>query len=812
MTDRFFYLLAAAAIYAFSGSPLVSSASAGTWTFCANENNECSFTGTRQVQYGANGKYVYKTFNGGTECDNAVFGNPNSGATNICSYSAVLPAPSPSPSPSPWVFCADEGSSCSFTGTRQVRYGANGKYIYKSFNKETECDNGVFGNPNSGATNSCYYSPVVVTPSPTPSPTPTVKPSPSPSPSSAPPVSGNGTTWYIRTDGGTSLQCTGKTNAAYTGGTSVQWQNSIAYTVGQEIVDTNNHLEKVTTAGTSSPKYPPSWNSATGGTTSDTGVVWTNEGPLPSAQNCAYNHPFFLTTTNTTGNALSWVPTSGDVVQFEDYGPYYIGNALPKSLGTYWLACIGNDSACVLPAVPSGVSIFGKNRGSCHTAGHTGLVNPTVLSGINDDFEVLNLQGSNNTDLECLEITQPDTCTGAGGGAGHCTAGVNNFASHGIRFEYQTAQGPSNATLRDIAVVGMAGQGFLGSHINTLSTDVFTASDIYVIGNGSAGWDSDGGGCTTNCESVGTMNLSYVDVEWNGCVAVKPYNIGLPTSSNAFNYCYDDSTGGYGDGFAFIAAGNVTLNVSHSFFKYNTQDGFDSLHLSDDVTVSPSVNLTDSWSEGNEGQTFKLGAGTEATATNNVSISNCRVLATASNFPNNPAGWNAGVSDTCRASGDEWAFQMNNGTTITLENNTSVGYGTTMYDVGCASLAPDCMSNGAKFIFRNNINLGFPDPGNAGRLASGFFFGAADVFANAGSSIEHNLWSNMDSGCPDSAVPQETNSICADPLLTSESNINAIIPTLTSSSPAVKAGVVIPGLTLDYAGSPYTNPPNVGAY
>jgi hypothetical protein len=526
----------------------------------------------------------------------------------------------------------------------------------------------------------------------------------------------------------------------------------------------------------------------------------------------------------------------GDAMVFADSTsnttPYYMGEQ-NGGVGTDWHTQLGGicdspnsgsaaGSSCILPEPPSGTAghptlIIGQNAGSCHTVGHTGLVNPTVLSGIGGAFAVLDVEATNYVSIYCIEMTQPDTCTRTAN-IGQCTDSSNFVGYGGLVLEYLTAQGPSNLTLQDIAIVGTGGSGILGSHVNTLSTDVFTASDIYVIGNGGAGWNGDGGGCGNDCESVGTMNISYADIEWNGCVAVKPYNIGVPTSQNKFNYCYDDSTGGYGDGFVQIAAGNLTLNVDHSTFKYNTQDGFDSLHLSDDVTASPAIHITDSWSEGNEGQTFKLGAGSASTAINNVSISNCRVLATASNFPNNPSGWNAGVSDVCRASGDEWAFQLDNATTITLENNTSVGYGTTMYDVGCASLAPNCMSNGAKFIFRNNISKGFPDPGNAGRLASGFYFGNGNVFANAGSVIDHNLWSTMDTGCPDSSVVSltgvsyETNPICADPLLTSESNINDIVPTLTLSSPAIGAGVAIPGVTLDFAGNPYTNPPNVGAY
>lgn len=575
----------------------------------------------------------------------------------------------------------------------------------------------------------------------------------------APPASAQGTTWYIRLDGGTNTQCTGTTNAPYPG----------------------------------------------------TGVN----------QPCAYNHPYQMLTYSGTWAAMR----GGDTIQFEDQGPYFMGEE-NQGVGTDWSSQLGGicptpngyGGNCVLPIIPSGTSasptrIVGANAGSCHTATHTGLVNPTVLEGSGwGAFAVLNVQGTDYVNISCIEVTQPDTCTRMGNGAGKCSS-TNNYVSFaGIIFSYQTAQGPSNLTLQDVAIVGISANGILGSHINSQSSDVLTASDVYIIGNGTAGWNGDGGGCGTSCESVGTMNLSYMNVDWNGCNAVKPYNINVPSSENAYNYCYDDNNGGYGDGFVQIAAANVTLNVAHSHFRWNTQDGFDSLHLSDDVTHSPSVNISDSWSEGNEGQTFKLGAGATSSAINNVSIGNCRTLGNSSQFPLNPSGWNSGLSDFCRAAGDQWAFQLDNNSAITLENNTSVGYGTTMYDFECAYDAPNCVSNGATLVFANNISKGYPDPGNSNQLAAGIYFGAGNPLANPGSLMTNNLWDTMANGCPTaSAGSYEKNYICKDPLLLGESSLDSINPGLTAGSPAIGAGVALSGLTTDFNGNSRPNPPSLGA-
>ena len=60
-------------------------ATAGGGTICASENGFCSFAGTQNVRYGANGAYVYKLITGGTTCSNAVFGDPIYGVAKQCS-------------------------------------------------------------------------------------------------------------------------------------------------------------------------------------------------------------------------------------------------------------------------------------------------------------------------------------------------------------------------------------------------------------------------------------------------------------------------------------------------------------------------------------------------------------------------------------------------------------------------------------------------------------------------------------------------------------------------------------------------------
>jgi hypothetical protein len=120
------------------------------WAQCAGENGTCSYSGVLTVAYGANGSYNYATLGGGTACDNTVFGDPATGAVKAC---YVVGAP---PSFTTWTACSAENGTCSFGGTHEVAYGANGQYFYGSFTNGTACGNSVFGDPAFGTAKTCY--------------------------------------------------------------------------------------------------------------------------------------------------------------------------------------------------------------------------------------------------------------------------------------------------------------------------------------------------------------------------------------------------------------------------------------------------------------------------------------------------------------------------------------------------------------------------------------------------------------------------------------------------------------------------------
>ncbi len=125
-----------------------------TWTRCASEGQHCTFTGQRDVRYGTATTYVTRTLTDGTNCSNAVFGDPVVGTVKSCWF-GVNSVPFDS---SAWTVCAAEHGVCSFTASRRVRYGTPSQSVTLTFTAQTPCTNGVFGDPAPGIVKTCWYS------------------------------------------------------------------------------------------------------------------------------------------------------------------------------------------------------------------------------------------------------------------------------------------------------------------------------------------------------------------------------------------------------------------------------------------------------------------------------------------------------------------------------------------------------------------------------------------------------------------------------------------------------------------------------
>ncbi|WP_204008056.1 hypothetical protein, partial [Virgisporangium aurantiacum] len=56
--------------------------------------------------------------------------------------------------------CAAENGTCTFSGSQTVAFGANGRYVFRSFTASAPCTAAAFGgDPLFGVQKSCYLTP-----------------------------------------------------------------------------------------------------------------------------------------------------------------------------------------------------------------------------------------------------------------------------------------------------------------------------------------------------------------------------------------------------------------------------------------------------------------------------------------------------------------------------------------------------------------------------------------------------------------------------------------------------------------------------
>jgi hypothetical protein len=170
-----------------------------------------------------------------------------------------------------------------------------------------------------------------------------------------PNASGGATEWMYA-----SVQNKGISSGCATGGCifnfkNTPWQPLTAYTAGQEVLDSNLHIQVVGTSGTSGA-VTPFWNIATSGSTTDGTVHWLDQGALSAVSLAAWvkshhytkgteildsnNNVEFVSTAGTSGtpNAPAWSTTAGGTthdgtVTWTNLGA--VGTAaMPESGGT----------------------------------------------------------------------------------------------------------------------------------------------------------------------------------------------------------------------------------------------------------------------------------------------------------------------------------------------------------------------------------------------------------------------------------------------------------------------------------------------
>lgn len=500
-----------------------------------------------------------------------------------------------------------------------------------------------------------------------------------------------------------------------------------------------------------------------------------------SKQPCAFKNPYYLFTTGEYNNK-SWVVEGGDTIIVRG-GPYRMGYKGPDNKD-FWGSCPGDPYGCIMPPIPSGTPghptrLLGENYQSCNKK--TQLFGGYALGAI------INLGNSKNVDVECLELTDHSQCTRAGAGypaseACHNDSPLSDYAAVGIA----TNAGTANVVLKNLDIHGLTSRGIIGA----IGGEI-TADHVRIAFNAGAGWDFDDGAGTKSTPDA-VVHASYLTVEWNGCNEEYPITHAVPAFS-----CFDQDHGGYGDG---IGTPDTPLNFTcdHCTFRYNTQDGFDLLHVSGSI-----IAITNSSSYGNMGQQWKMGAMHRVLFENNWTVNNCRRMSAA--MPGAPDRYHQYLSLFCRADGDGINFAVTDGGTYIVQNNSFAGYGATSYDIACSG---GCKT--ARLIFRNNLNIGYKDPAT-GKLPGVFYM--QDVPGNI-FTRDHNIYYNMRS-CPSGSAEHCVNPKIANmPAWDGEGSLDKIDFHLTSGSPARGAGGSVPELTKDFDGvvRPNTSTPDIGAF
>lgn len=715
-------------------------------------------------------------------------------------------------------------------------------------------------------------------------------------------------TWYVNASGGSRFStnmtfgmCDGQSSAAYPGTTNLIWLASTSYALNTVIVDTNGNYEKATTAGTSNSSSvgPPAWpaHGSSGATTNDNSpLVWTSQGAAPFDQHCSFNDIRYLWADGSFADGLhfpawGWVVAGGDTALIDcsamPGGTCRIGYSGPNSTD-HFLAIAGDPGSSGMPTPPAGTSgahtqIFGINHAAC-----TAAASKTKLHGGYGTGGVIGLKGANYVDIACFDVTDDSTC-GRSGSAALCQTGfpLDDYANDGIDFSNAT----TNTTVTDVYLHGLANVGLGGPTGNNVSITRVVAS-----GNSSSGWNMDNG--TTG---TGTLNMEQFATIFSGCNEIYPIVSMVTVPNDTINGgqvgqvtdCSDDNIGGYGDGIGtatLTSSPAWTMTLDHSLAIWNTQDGFDLLHLRGNGST---LTATNNISYGNMGQQLKVGAA--GVSYNNYLVGNCNAdrqaipgqpavttytvtaysvasgsitftysgtpaitsgvyvqtygtvipgdlnyhawvttAATSTTFTatysgsdtsgsitgNAFTGWDAGLSDYCRAADVAVVVSVNDGVTTKFDFNTILSANATMVEIPVDNTCATGAGSTCLLDIRNNVFLGFTSNtangyplGGSGSNPGVLFFDTVNPLPNTGS-----LWTNNSTHgqkvswvCPQSG---ESNAQCGDPGLTDETwhlySTGNAVPAATNT--VVGNGVTISGITLDITGALRPSPPAIGAY
>ena len=396
-----------------------------------------------------------------------------------------------------------------------------------------------------------------------------------------------------------------------------------------------------------------------------------------SHQACAWSHPFWAL--KSQGDTASWKLEPGDTLVVAS-GSYKMGYGAPN---TAWCSS-SYPWDCHLPPFPSGLDPDHPTR-LLGEGWDKGCTSPPQFWGTERAFRVIDLTGTSDAVIDCLEITDHSSCVYAHANTGtRCKREGYSFGKYADVGLY--AADSARILLRNLNIHGLA---LAGVHAGRL-TD-WTVVDVRLAGNGWVGWDGDL--WEDNSSNRGTLSFRRWLVEWNGCAETYP--------GKKPNHCWAQSAGGYGDGVGTAKTAGHWI-IEDSVFRYNTSDGLDLLYVGQGHLAETSIVIRRTIAQANAGNQIKVNGSTKIE--NTLMVGNCGYFCEKS-FAKQMGDRDSG--DHCRAGGSALALSLTGGDQVNVVNSTLVGQGDALIGIGCDSHAT-CTSQDS-VILANNILAGYGD-------------------------------------------------------------------------------------------------------
>ena len=409
---------------------------------------------------------------------------------------------------------------------------------------------------------------------------------------------------------------------------------------------------------------------------------------------------------------------------------------------------------CHLPSLPSGTSSENPTR-LLGAGWDSGCTNPPELWGTQRANYIVDLSGTSNAVLDCLDLTDHSGCIESHPNPSiTCQRDTYPYGEWGLIGIY--AADSANVTLRHLNIHGLAHTGIWAGRL----TD-WTVEDVRIAANGLAGWDGDIDGSDSNS---GTLTFRRLTVEWNGCAESYP--------DKQVNNCWGQSAGGYGDGFGQGGLTGGHWIIEDSVFRYNTQDGIDMLYVRQG---NSQIEIRRTQSYGNAGDQIKVNG--SARIENSLMVSNCGFF--------NGKSFTYDVGD-CRAGGSALVFSMRRGSKVSVVNSTLAGQGDCLLIVECDTEAFPAYNGSEAPIIQNNIFRGYQE------------FGSDDTTCDVWFDRDNFYQTQEDYNVihPDTKLGEfqhGSHDIFQDPLFVN-ANLETFDGHLQSGSPAIDSGLPVGGI------------------